>query len=133
MMTANKAFLNNDGKFEIYDIFADKSLDNDALEVISSYGDYLYIVNSYGVIRAVYKNTDLTTRELRTVPKIKRVIFNNPATIVLWEDGTKTVVKKQKTDRKKKFDKEKGLALAIAKKALGNQGRYFEDIKKWVD
>lgn len=67
------------------------------------------------------------------LPKIKRVIFNDPATIVLWEDGTKTVVKKQKDDKKKKFDKEKGLAMAIAKKALGNQGNYFETFKKWCD
>jgi hypothetical protein len=67
------------------------------------------------------------------LPKIKRVIFNDPATIVLWEDGTKTVVKKQKDDKKKKFDKEKGLAMSIAKKALGNQGNYFETFKKWCD
>ena len=26
-------------------------------------------------------------------PGIKKVIFNDPATIVLWDDGTKTVVK----------------------------------------
>jgi hypothetical protein len=70
---------------------------------------------------------------LPELPKIKRVIFNDPATIVLWEDGTKTVVKKQKDDKKKKFDKEKGLAMAIAKKALGNKGNYFETFKKWCD
>ena len=29
---------------------------------------------------------------------IKDVIFNNPATIVFWGDGTKTVVKKSKDD-----------------------------------
>ena len=26
-------------------------------------------------------------------PKIKNVIFNDPATIVFWSDGTKTIVK----------------------------------------
>lgn len=67
------------------------------------------------------------------LPEIQRVIFNDPATIVFWSDGTKTVVKKQKDDKKKKFDKEKGLAMAIAKKALGNQGNYFETFKKWCD
>lgn len=60
---------------------------------------------------------------------IERVIFNEPATIVLWKDGTKTVVKADGDD----FDPEKGLAMAIAKKALGNQGNYFNTIRKWRD
>ena len=47
------------------------------------------------------------------VPEIKKVIFNDPATIILWEDGTKTVVKAHDKDQ---FDKEKGLAMAIVKK-----------------
>lgn len=64
---------------------------------------------------------------------IKKVIFNDPATIVFWTDGTKTVVKKQPEDEGKPFDKEKGLAMAIAKKALGNKGRYFNTIRKWVE
>lgn len=59
---------------------------------------------------------------------IKKVIFNGPATIVLWVDGTKTVVKCQDET----FDPEKGLAMAIAKKALGNKGNYFNMIKKWT-
>ena len=63
------------------------------------------------------------------VPEIKKVIFNYPATIILWEDGTKTVVKAQNKDQ---FDKEKGLAMAIVKKALGNEGRYYEIFKKWL-
>lgn len=63
------------------------------------------------------------------MPKIKKVIFNDPATIVLWSDNTKTVVKAEN----EAFDKEKGLAMAISKKALGNQGNYFEEFKKWVN
>ena len=59
---------------------------------------------------------------------INKVIFNDPATIVIWADGTKTVVK---ADREK-FDPEKGLAMAIAKKFLGNQGNYYEVFKKWL-
>lgn len=106
---------------------------------------------------------------------IKKVIFNNPATIVLWNDGTKTVVKAQpiktvnmtreishKLDANEvvkfielksgqmyttnyrpeidsfiidvydEFDPEKGLAMAIAKKALGNKGSYYDEFKKWL-
>ena len=61
---------------------------------------------------------------------ITNVIFNPPATIVLWNDGTKTVVKTQNGEV---FDPEKGLAMAISKKALGNKGNYFEQIKKWTE
>ena len=70
-------------------------------------------------------------KEKRTsfyLPKIKDVIFNDPATIVFWEDGTKTVVKAQDEE----FDPEKGMAMAISKKALGNQGNYCNEFKKWV-
>lgn len=63
------------------------------------------------------------------MPKIKNVIFNDPATIVFWADGTKTVVKCQDDDI---FDPEKGLAMAISKKALGNKGNYCNELKKWL-
>lgn len=60
---------------------------------------------------------------------ITKVIFNGPATIVFWEDKTKTVVKCDKDDV---FDPEKGLAMAISKKFFGNKGNYYNVIKKWV-
>lgn len=59
---------------------------------------------------------------------IESVIFNDPATIVFWNDGTKTVVKVQN----EKFDPEKGLAMAIAKKYFGNHGNYYNEFKKWL-
>lgn len=65
----------------------------------------------------------------RMLPEIADVIFSGPATIVKWKDGTKTVVKCSKGDN---FDPEKGLAMAITKKALGNKGNYYETIKKWM-
>lgn len=61
---------------------------------------------------------------------IKNVVFNNPATIVFWVDGSKTVVKTQNGEE---FDPEKGLAMAIAKKYFGNKGLYFNQIKKWTE
>lgn len=64
---------------------------------------------------------------------IKRVIFNNPATIVFWKDGTKTVVKCQGEGKKReKYDKEKGLALCIAKKVLGNKSNFNNAINYWL-
>ena len=63
------------------------------------------------------------------LPEIKDVIFNEPATIVMWSDGTKTVVKCQEGEN---YDPEKGMAMAISKKALGNKGNYCEVFKKWL-
>lgn len=63
------------------------------------------------------------------VPEILDVIFNEPATIIYWADGAKTVVKAIYDE----FDPEKGLAMAIAKKALGNKGNYYNVIAKWMD
>ena len=60
---------------------------------------------------------------------IEKVIFNDPATIIIWRDGTKTVVKCSENDV---FDPEKGLAMAIAKKTLGNKSCYYETFKKWL-
>lgn len=60
---------------------------------------------------------------------IDKVIFNAPATIVFWKDGSKTVVKCQGDDE---FDPEKGLAMAISKKVLGNKYDYFNTFKHWT-
>lgn len=62
--------------------------------------------------------------------RIKKVIFNEPATIVFWEDGTKTVVKCGPNDI---FDPEKGIAMCFVKKIYNNKGRYNNAFKPWVD
>lgn len=67
---------------------------------------------------------------INTLPTIKNVVFNDPLTIVIWEDGTKTYVKASGNDT---FNPEKGMALAIAKRAMGNTYGYFETIREWVE
>lgn len=64
-----------------------------------------------------------------SLPAIKNVYFNDPATVVLWDDGTKTIVKCQDGDT---YSKEVGLAMCISKKALGNKGNYNDIFKKWI-
>lgn len=60
---------------------------------------------------------------------IQDVIYNPPATIVKWQDGTKTVVKCSENDE---YDWEKGLALCVMKKVYGNTGRYNDIFKKYA-
>ena len=56
----------------------------------------------------------------------KKLIVNGPATIILWDDGTKTVAKCSKDEP---FDQEKGVAIAIAKKFVSTNKlhRMFDD------
>lgn len=72
-------------------------------------------------------NISMTTAVL---PEIKDVIFNKPKTIILWEDGTKTIVTCQDGEP---FDYEKGFAMAFMKKMLGNKGNYYDYVNKWVN
>lgn len=81
--------------------------------------------------RATIKNGSYIkepSQKQKAMNSITNVIFNNPATIVIWSDGTKTVVK---CDERDEFDPEKGLAMAICKKHFG--GGFYNDIfKKWI-
>jgi len=49
-------------------------------------------------------------------PIVEKIIYNNPATIVYWTDGSKTVVKTMEGDT---FDQTYGFAMAFLKKVYG--------------
>lgn len=70
-----------------------------------------------------------TTMNCDIRSNIKDVIFNYPATIILWKDGTKTIVKVRKGE---KYDPEKGFAMAVCKKMFGNEGNYHKVFKEYV-
>lgn len=61
--------------------------------------------------------------------EIKNVYFNDPVTVVMWNDGTKTIVRCSENDF---YDPEKGLAMAIVKKAYGNDNKFHKIFKKWL-
>lgn len=61
--------------------------------------------------------------------QIKKVIFNDPATIIFWKDGSKTIVKCKPGD---KYDKTVGFAMACCKYFFGNKGNYQKVFKKYV-
>lgn len=92
-----------------------------------------HMMNVYGI-----KNPKVTVNEHNEVTidihdgdyYITKVIFNDPATIVFWSDGTKTVVKCCEDDT---FDKEKGLAMAVCKKVTGNNAeRFHRGMRSWI-
>lgn len=70
------------------------------------------------IVATVTDYNGLTIREdflINLYPK--RVIFNNPATIVFWNDDSKTVVKCSKDDT---FDNYKGFTMAYLKRIMGS-------------
>lgn len=104
----------------------------DEVDLDNIYGDGLKNICDR-IIETWNKEVRVRLSTVRSTSKsvsIDKVIHNDPATIVLWSDGTKTVVKCDPTD---KFDPEKGLAMAVSKKFLGdNTGKYYDTFKKWI-
>ena len=71
------------------------------------------------------KNSGGTTMRGTSI-SIEKLFFNGSTTIVMWTDGTKTVV--QPTEGEK-FDPEIGIAMAIARKLFGSRHQF----DKFVD
>lgn len=116
----NDVNLNDMVDFEYFD----KAIRENAMH---AYDAMRYAVEDIGVTRTKY-NQCYAEKKAR---EIERVIFSDQMTIVIWGDGTKTMVKCDE----EVFDYEKGLAMAIAKKFLGtnkSKSNYFEVFKKWI-
>ncbi len=58
--------------------------------------------------------------------KVKKILYNGPATIVYWADGEKTVVKCMDADT---FDPMAGFCAALAKRVYGSTGAVKQIIK----
>jgi len=65
----------------------------------------------------------------KQAPGVSRILFNDPATVVFWEDGTKTVVKATAGD---KYVLYYGFLAALAKKMYGSNAKVQEMIHPWL-
>lgn len=88
-----------------------------------------YILTCSEAVSDTNKNSSLSEKEFGYIPEIKNAYFNDPVTVVMWSDGTKTMVKCQDGDT---YSKEVGLALCISKKALGNKPNFNNVFKKFI-
>lgn len=61
--------------------------------------------------------------------KVKRIIFNPPATVVIWGDHTKTVVKCAEDDE---FNLEIGVAMCYMKKIYGSRHAFSKMVEKYI-
>lgn len=91
-----------------YHVFAIVTPDNNTFKNICRTLDHNIASN-------LKEEIQMKTKSQSACNPIKKVIFNDPATIVFWEDGTKTIVKCQEGVT---FDPEKGLAMAISRHYL---------------
>lgn len=62
-------------------------------------------------------------------PEVDRIIFNNPATIVFWKDGTKTVVKVSDGET---YSPYYGFLAALAKKIYGSNSAIQRIVKQFL-
>lgn len=86
----------SEGMMGIHYRYQDTSIDENAKTLLNTVYGYHASVNNYA-------------------NPIQKVIFNPPATIVFWFDGSKTVVQARGDDE---FSPETGLAMAISKHYL---------------
>lgn len=103
--------------------------------------------NPIARVKSIEELKDTTTKSINPTAKISdntiskdvmshkndgiyHVHFNEAkgVTVVVWNDGTKTIVKCQNNEF---FDAEKGLALCYMKKALGNKSNFNDVLKRW--
>lgn len=110
----------------IYEIVADN---------ITTYNNYVQVVKIEDCSK---KPKGIALREITSYtliyapPKpdggVSKVISNpdKGTTVVLWKDGTKTIVKCQEGEE---FDAEKGVALCFMKRAFNNRGCYNDVFK----
>lgn len=76
------------------------------------------------------ENFAFSVNYVKALPLIGKIIFNNPATIVFWNDGTKTVVKCMEGHE---FNAYYGVACAIMKKYFGNNSKAKAFIDQFRD
>lgn len=72
---------------------------------------------------------DKGTRSLRAISelKVEKIITNGQATIVFWNDRTKTIVKRDNYDEDDLYD---AVANALAKKIFGSTSKFHKIIDK---
>lgn len=79
--------------------------------------------DAYSVLNVLNKEDNygfsITPTGIYYTMGVKKVIYNNPATIVYFTDGSKSVVKLHPDDT---FDETTGLLMAISKRLLGSKG-----------
>ena len=79
------------------------------------------------VLKQIFRLSD---KEKLNPYNIEKVIFNPPATVIIFKDGTKEVVKCSKDDE---FDAENGFAQAMMNIMFGSRSNFKRFIEKYEE
>ena len=79
-------------------------------------------------IKSIFTEDYETKKYINLLPGIKKVIYNKPATIILWKDNTKTI---SICDKEDNYDELTGFSICVVKKFIGNS-KFREIIEKYV-
>ena len=77
------------------------------------------------VLKQIFR---LSNKEKLNPYNIEKVIFNPPATVIIFKDGTKEVVKCSKDDE---FDAESGFAQAMMNIMFGSRSNFKRFIEQY--
>ena len=105
-----------------------KTFSNISRDVLDRYKESLYVPYSNMFSEKIINNIAKTNASELFKPK--HIIYNDPATIVFWNDGTKTVVKKSEGEPYNKYN---AFCAALAKKVLGNNSIVNKIVKSGFD
>ena len=107
------------------------------MEMVSELSEYREYDQKIGLNKAMdrmnsisFYGVDPLSRYSKTnvLPILKKIIFNGPATIVLWNDGSKTVVKCSDDET---WDPYTAVAYAYMKKIFGSNHKFKKMVEKW--
>lgn len=88
-----------------------------------------FYTSMFAEMKITNEKFDEFLEQRKQKPEIVKVIYNEPATIVYWSTGEKTVVKCNNEN----FSKHMGLLTAIAKYHFGNTGKYNDVLRKFCE
>ena len=99
---------------------------------VDTKSDDAYFCESVITIRIPYGislNEEIEEPKSYKIPEVREIRYNGPATIIFWEDNTKTVVKVQPGEIC--YDPDKAFAMAVCKKLFGNKfNRHLTEAQK---
>lgn len=87
------------------------------------------IENRIGDMRLDLADTKGRLQKERDKYSVDKIIFNPPATVVIWKDGTKTIVK---CGEDEVFDHEVGVAMCYMKKIFGSRSAFKRTVKGYM-
>ena len=108
--------------------YYDVRLDPTVFDVGRDVKDFDIWVDARSLTHRFPEKTEIVMGASELQNDVKKIIFNGPKTIVLWTDGTKTIVSMSKDETN--FDPEAAFCAAYTKKMFGTNSKIKRVIKE---